>query len=1000
MCSCVFSCVVNNFTVVNTDTTHNRNSTKRHFVCLPKMSHRFKFILFLFLTPGFCPSTILGPFSRFLMPLPQNLFGPLTAPLCNSLVEAPISPHTPLPPLKTTSPPLTRLSGKELTACLKGASLLGTGGLLGETWRALITKECGVGADRVMAVKKIRPQRFAQSFLDALDSEATILSKLCHENIVPVCGVCSDSIVCCLSPFVEGYPLDTYKKTPVLKDTTVKVGIVVEIMRAFEYLHKNDVIHGSFKPSDVILDSSLHVHVRDFGFCAQKQSNFKECHALQPPEYTPPEAFFIHALPWSKAGDVFSWSVVAWELFEGGFPFGKPNDPPPRDAAHSASHVPRFRCTPDVFAQMFVGCAGDSHTRPKFETMLIAISKKTVEELTASARVTQQASQEADAEKKKKLVAVAHTLGELLRAESETANVKALKAIHTFCSTPKATQELISTGTVFKDVVACLNSVHFSVVEATLKALLIIATHKDISVHFEGESFDDLVRLLSSRTQETLVPTLELTSRVIAKTDVLKQRFFASGGMRTVISLLSTPDNDEIVYSAVKLCTAILDQRLVQDEMFASGAVGLIVDFIDKIGASPQLQFLSLVALAQLLTNERTQDMVVGMGVCEKLLDLLCNDSCGTGPTTNENHITILHLAATFTACEAVVDVLDGDKWVSRMSELLVCATAPQHKKIRKYACITLANLVRTEDDAATANTLGVMPVLCGSFAVEGDKLLPHALRLLGKLLYYPECRDEFRGNDGLHGLLHVLLVGAHAGTPPPHCFDVLVTLAYAADWALALLTHPLGGLTLAEPLVSMLRSGGGRTRLSVAQLLRLLVSYEQAAPLMEEVVQSGLTESLLSILRNSDTDQELVTEVGLVTCQLMCNEAFRAVVGTCRGGFETFYQLLNFTTSGELLHGIMSTLARICREPDVLQQIEQQKAVVVPSVVSMLTSESNIMLTLTMKCIIVLAGDANLKRCLLDSGSVQGLRSMAMRVQLPTLRAAAQRAITMLLQH
>lgn len=104
-------------------------------------------------------------------------------------------------------------------------------------------------------------------YIDALMKEYDILSKLHHPNIVAaedftyVDGLGK----CIVMEYVNGVTLNTAMSADVpLHD---KQGIVLEILDAVEYFHKQQIVHRDLKPSNIMIvgGSSGYVKIIDFG---------------------------------------------------------------------------------------------------------------------------------------------------------------------------------------------------------------------------------------------------------------------------------------------------------------------------------------------------------------------------------------------------------------------------------------------------------------------------------------------------------------------------------------------------------------------------------------------------------------------------------------------------------------------------------------------------------------------------------------------------------------
>ncbi|EGD76044.1 TK protein kinase [Salpingoeca rosetta] len=107
------------------------------------------------------------------------------------------------------------------------------------------------------------------------------------------------------------------------QDSAERVGVLikclVQVAQAIEYLHTNDVVHGSLSADAVYVTANLH-KARIAGFCPSS-GKLGDSELLQPPEtprikWVAPEC--VEQGRMSKEGDVWSFGVLCWEAFSQG----------------------------------------------------------------------------------------------------------------------------------------------------------------------------------------------------------------------------------------------------------------------------------------------------------------------------------------------------------------------------------------------------------------------------------------------------------------------------------------------------------------------------------------------------------------------------------------------------------------------------------------------------------------------------------------------------------
>jgi len=138
--------------------------------------------------------------------------------------------------------------------------------------------------DRQVVIKECFPQAFccrtdqsvrikSRSYLDDYRSivslfvrEAKALSKLSHRNIVGVHQVFEDNDTAYMAlDFVRGTDmLSLIKSGQQINPTTVRQ-LLMQLLKAIEYVHDNDVLHRDISPDNVLLDASGAPVLIDFG---------------------------------------------------------------------------------------------------------------------------------------------------------------------------------------------------------------------------------------------------------------------------------------------------------------------------------------------------------------------------------------------------------------------------------------------------------------------------------------------------------------------------------------------------------------------------------------------------------------------------------------------------------------------------------------------------------------------------------------------------------------
>jgi len=192
-------------------------------------------------------------------------------------------------------------------------SLLGRGGM----GAVYLARE--IALDRLVAIKvlpsdqasdKDRVKRFLQ--------EARLAAKLRHPNIVAIHGVGEKAGVYYFTmDYVDGRTLDLEVQPAVHKSLEDTGRIFLDVCRAVAHAHRHGIVHRDLKPSNVMLDTSGHVFVMDFGLAKAVDSAGLTASNAVPgtPRYMSPEQ--IEGKPASPRSDIYALGLIGYFLLAG-----------------------------------------------------------------------------------------------------------------------------------------------------------------------------------------------------------------------------------------------------------------------------------------------------------------------------------------------------------------------------------------------------------------------------------------------------------------------------------------------------------------------------------------------------------------------------------------------------------------------------------------------------------------------------------------------------------
>ncbi|HET7291719.1 MAG TPA: serine/threonine-protein kinase [Vicinamibacteria bacterium] len=189
-------------------------------------------------------------------------------------------------------------------------------GKLGEGAMGVVYRARDRNLGRVVALKMLSPEMGAEDELRLrFQREAEAVGRLNHPNIVSVYDMGEHQGRLYLAmELLEGEDLRTLIEKQAPLATSERVRVLGEIAAGVAYAHSRGVVHRDLKPANILLTSTGHVKILDFGLArlATMETITRRGVILGTPDYMSPEQAM--GKPVDARSDIFSSGAVFYEF--------------------------------------------------------------------------------------------------------------------------------------------------------------------------------------------------------------------------------------------------------------------------------------------------------------------------------------------------------------------------------------------------------------------------------------------------------------------------------------------------------------------------------------------------------------------------------------------------------------------------------------------------------------------------------------------------------------
>ncbi|KAF1382426.1 hypothetical protein PFLUV_G00143660 [Perca fluviatilis] len=253
---------------------------------------------------------------------------------------------------------------------LKRVKILGSGAF-GTVYKGIWVPE-GETVKIPVAIKILNEATGPKANVEFMD-EALIMASMEHPHLVRLLGVClSPTIQLVTQLMPHGCLLDYVHEHKDNIGSQLLLNWCVQIAKGMMYLEERRLVHRDLAARNVLVKSSNHIKITDFGLARLLDVNEKEYNAdggKMPIKWMALEC--IHYRKFTHQSDVWSYGVTIWEVMTfGGKPYDGISTRDIPDLLEKGERLPQPPiCTIDVYMVMVKCWMIDADSRPKFKEL-------------------------------------------------------------------------------------------------------------------------------------------------------------------------------------------------------------------------------------------------------------------------------------------------------------------------------------------------------------------------------------------------------------------------------------------------------------------------------------------------------------------------------------------------------------------------------------------------------------------------------------------------------